>query len=65
LEERAMDRFVSFLKEAWAELKKVTWPSRKQVMYATLTVIVVVMLVSVYLGLVDMFCTWFMGILMR
>jgi len=60
-----MDRFVSFLKEAWAELKRVTWPSRKQVMYATLTVIVVVMLVAVYLGFVDAFCTWIMGKLLR
>ncbi|MCS7233353.1 MAG: preprotein translocase subunit SecE [Synergistetes bacterium] len=60
-----MERFISFLREAWAELKKVTWPSRKQVMYATLTVIVVVMLVSVYLGLVDIFCTWVMGKLLR
>lgn len=60
-----MERLISFLREAWAELKKVTWPSRKQVVYATLTVIVVVMLVSVYLGLVDIFCTWIMGKLLR
>lgn len=60
-----MERLFSFFREAWAELKKVTWPSRKQVMYATLTVIVVVMLVSVYLGLVDIFCTWIMGKLLR
>ncbi len=60
-----LDRFISFLREAWAELKKVTWPSKKQVMYATLTVIVVVILTSFYLGVVDAVCTWFMGVLMR
>ncbi len=48
------NRAVQFVKEAWIELKKVTWPSRKETVGATAVVLVLVMLVSFYLGLVDM-----------
>ncbi len=46
-------RTVQFVKEAWIELKKVTWPGQKETMGATAVVLVLVMLVSFYLGLVD------------
>ena len=42
-----------FVQEAWQELKKVHWPSRKETYAATLVVIIVVVLISVYLALVD------------
>ena len=44
---------VEFCKESWQELKKVHWPSRKETYAATLVVIVVVILISLYLALVD------------
>ena len=47
-------RSVQFLKEAWIELKKVTWPGQKETVGATGVVLVLVILVSFYLGLVDM-----------
>ena len=47
-------RVKRFLSEAKAELKKVTWPSRKQALASTAVVIVVVMIVSVFLSLVDL-----------
>ena len=43
-----------FFKEAWQELKKVHWPSRKETYAATLVVIVVVVLISIFLALVDL-----------
>ncbi|HRR42512.1 MAG TPA: preprotein translocase subunit SecE [Syntrophales bacterium] len=43
-----------FLKEAKAELKKVTWPTYKGAMASTSVVIVVVIIVSIFLGLVDL-----------
>jgi len=46
-----------FVQEAWQELKKVHWPSRKETYAATLVVIVVVVLISIYLALVDMALT--------
>jgi preprotein translocase subunit SecE len=36
------------------ELKKVTWPSRKQTLGSTAVVIVLVMIISLFLGLVDL-----------
>ena len=43
-----------FFKEAWQELKKVYWPSRKETYAATLVVIVLVVLISIYLAVVDL-----------
>ena len=43
----------AFFEEAWQELKKVHWPSRKETYAATLVVIIVVVLISIYLALVD------------
>ncbi|OPY85748.1 MAG: preprotein translocase subunit SecE [Syntrophus sp. PtaU1.Bin208] len=42
-----------FLKGARAELKKVTWPTPKQTLASTSVVIIVVIIVSTFLGIVD------------
>ena len=42
-----------FLREVKIELKKVTWPTRKQTMGSTVVVVVLVMIFSLFLGLVD------------
>jgi len=44
---------VQFLREVKIELKKVTWPSRKQTIGSTAVVIVVIILISIFLGSVD------------
>jgi len=46
-----------FLREAKAELKKVTWPDKPQIWHSTLIVIVFTILVSIYLGILDMALT--------
>ena len=48
-----MQRVISFLKEARAELGKVTWPTRKELMESTVLVIVSVIAVSIFIGVVD------------
>ncbi|HAG22015.1 MAG: Preprotein translocase, SecE subunit [Synergistales bacterium 54_9] len=50
-------KVMNFIREARAELKKVTWPSRQQVWYSTLIVIAVTFMVAAYLGLVDLLLT--------
>ena len=52
-----MQKVFSFIREARAELKKVSWPGKQQVWYSTLVVIFVTLLVAVYLGIVDMALT--------
>jgi preprotein translocase subunit SecE len=44
---------LQFLREVKVELKKVTWPTRKQTLGSTAVVIVLVMIISLFLGLVD------------
>ncbi len=42
-----------FLTEVVSELRKVHWPTRQETVAATIVVIVVVFIVSLWLGLVD------------
>ena len=48
-----VDQALQFLREVKVELKKVAWPSRKQAMGSTIVVIMLVLLVSFFLGVVD------------
>ena len=48
-----LDRALQFLREVKIELKKVTWPSRKQAIGSTVVVIILVMIISLFLGVVD------------
>jgi len=48
-----LDKGLQFLREVKVELKKVTWPSRKQTIGSTVVVIVLVIIVSLFLGIVD------------
>ena len=45
--------FKGFLRESRAELKKVSWPTKKQVWYSTIWVVFITLVVALYLGLVD------------
>jgi preprotein translocase subunit SecE len=48
-----LEKVKQFLKEAKAELRKVTWPTPKQTLASTSVVIVVVVIISLFLGIVD------------
>jgi len=48
---------IQFLREVKVELKKVTWPTRKQTIGSTVVAIVLVMIISLFLGVVDMSLT--------
>jgi len=48
-----MKKIIRFFKESYAELKKVTWPSREEVVSSTKVVLVSVILIALALGLVD------------
>ncbi|MBM4261339.1 MAG: preprotein translocase subunit SecE [Deltaproteobacteria bacterium] len=47
-------QLVTFCQEAWQELKKVHWPSRKETYTATAVVILVVVVFSIFLAIVDL-----------
>ena len=48
-----MQKVTQFLGDAKAELKKVTWPSRKQTMASTFVVIFIVFVMALYFGIID------------
>ena len=48
-----MKKIVRFFQESYAELKKVTWPSREDVAASTKVVLISVVLIALALGLVD------------
>ena len=52
--QESIRQVAEFFKESWQELKKVHWPSRKETYAATLVVIVVVVLISIFLAVVDL-----------
>jgi preprotein translocase subunit SecE len=43
----------SFIEEVKTELGKVTWPSRKETLATTWVVVVIIFLISLYLGACD------------
>lgn len=43
----------TYLKETYAELKKVTWPTRQEAFKSTLTVIAFSLIVAAFLGAID------------
>jgi preprotein translocase subunit SecE len=47
------DASIQFLREVRTELKKVTWPSRKDTLSGTLVVLVAVIIIAIFLGIVD------------
>jgi len=53
-----------FYNESIAELRKVTWPTRKEAIYLTRVVIVVIFSVGVFLGVVDFLFTRLFGFIL-
>jgi preprotein translocase subunit SecE len=50
---KAFQAINQFFREARMELKKVKWPTRKELMAVTMMVILLVIVVSLYLGILD------------
>ena len=48
-----MRKFQKFLKEVVAELRKVTWPTKDELVGSTIVTIVVSCIVAIFIGIVD------------
>ena len=48
-------RLKQFIVETWSELKKTSWPARKEVYGTTIVVVVTVLFTAFYLWVVDLF----------
>jgi preprotein translocase subunit SecE len=49
-----MRKFVQFVKECYAEMKKVVWPSRTDVVSSIKVVLISTIIIAVILGLLDL-----------
>ncbi len=48
-----MGKIKKFLKEVLAELRKVTWPTKDELIGSTIVTIVVSLIVALFIGIVD------------
>jgi preprotein translocase subunit SecE len=53
-------RFIVFLREVKAEVKKVTWPSKNEVYSTTIVVLIATAFFGIYLYLLDILFSWLM-----
>lgn len=60
-----IDKAKQFLNEAKQELKKVTWPTKQQTMTSTWVVLGVTFVLAIFLGLVDLVFSKFIGLILR
>ena len=51
-------KFADFLVSVESELEKVTWPTRKEVVQATIVVICTMVFIGLFLFLIDLLWTW-------
>jgi preprotein translocase subunit SecE len=55
---------VQFIKEAIAELRKVSWLSRKEAIASTIVIIILVILVAIFVAFTDFILARVLGILL-
>ena len=60
-----INKVKDFFKEVKIEMKKVVFPSKDELIGSTWVVIVVVLIVSIFLGIVDFGLSRFVGIALR
>jgi len=60
-----LNQGVSFVQEAWTELSKVHYPSPKETMQATIVVVGLTIVMSLWLGVIDFFAVRGVQMLLR
>jgi preprotein translocase subunit SecE len=56
---------LEFIQEVRQEVSKITWPSRKEVMFTTLMVVVMVILASLFFLFTDQLLSFLVGTLLK
>jgi preprotein translocase subunit SecE len=59
------NKISNFIKEAMAELKKVIWPTKKDLKNSTIVVISTIIIASIFIGLIDIFFTKVLTLFMK
>ncbi|NLB35621.1 MAG: preprotein translocase subunit SecE [Elusimicrobia bacterium] len=53
-----------FFREVISEVKKVTWPGKKELIASTIAVIILVVCIAFYIGLVDFILSRLIGLVL-
>jgi len=59
------NKITKFLREVRSEMRKVSWPNRKELITYTIVVLVTVLIVAVFTGVVDVIITAVLNLLGR
>jgi preprotein translocase subunit SecE len=59
------EKVKKYLREVWSELKKVSWPQKKEIVASTVVVILCTFIIAFFLGIVDVALQKVMGYLIR
>lgn len=60
-----LKRGPGFLREAWAELKKVSWPTRKELFSYTAVVLVTVALIAIFFAVIDLGISQLLALILK
>ncbi len=58
-------RVSRYLREVRAELRKVNWPNRKELVTYTVVVVVSVLAIAAFIGLIDLFFSQILAVIAR
>lgn len=59
-----MSKIINYVKGSFEEMKKVTWPGKKETYRYTLLVIGISLALAAFLGALDYFFNWVLGLIM-
>lgn len=62
---KGLKRGPVFLKEVFTEMKKVTWPTRKELVSYTIVVLSIVTIVAVFFAIIDLGLSQLLGLIMK
>lgn len=60
-----IERIKKFLLEVRSELKKVVWPEKRNLLSATVAVVILIIIITVTLSILDYIFSMLMGVLFR
>lgn len=59
-----MNKLIQYIKDSRKELKKVTWPTKKETTKYTLVVIGISVGIAIFLGGLDFLFSWILGLIL-
>lgn len=62
---KSADKLGKFFREVRAELKKVNWPDRKELVSSTIIVVISVIVIAAFIGVVDLVFSGLLGYVLK